>query len=198
MSPLELDVTKPPLLLFRKSLAGIAYLRRIAFDLERGKVSKPFAKEEMLRKSYIVYLVATWQAFIESLVLDTISKLLAFDENETPPQQVWAKFTKNGRFSTPNMENIDDFIGRATRIGGRPGISSISDYWLWFGMSREQARIRLNNLLTLRHQLAHTGKSALLPSFEEAIEEMKFLDKLGEIMQSEIDKYVADQKRQAS
>jgi hypothetical protein len=61
---------------------------------------------------------------------------------------------RNRKLSTPNTQQIDDFIHRTL------GIEKISDSWHWTNMNAQRAAEKLDEYLIVRHEVAHRGNAA--------------------------------------
>lgn len=135
---------------------------------------------QVLNKSAVLLVVATWESFVESLVLtgatylsenvEDISKLppkpkaaiarrLEADKHEAA---VWALAADGWkaqlceeakerirRLNTPTVANVDSVFFHCL------GFSKLSSHWHWPGGTHESVLNRLNNLLSLRHEIAH-------------------------------------------
>lgn len=139
---------------------------------------------EALNKSSIVLLVACWEAYIEDLaktafnfllqntvsprvfsnkVLTLASKELKNSSNEIKVWELagdgWKQILTNhsadvikrfiGNFNTPRPEKIDDLFESLI------GLKSLSSHWSWKGISVRMTSYKLNQLVTLRGEIAH-------------------------------------------
>ncbi len=144
---------------------------------------------EVLHKSAIVLLVATWEAFVEDLAAHAFDALLAAAKDHTtfPPEvltsasaplkkaadnrEVW-KLAGDGWKQVLEDHRTELFaqcIGKLNtpkpkQIDGLfhslIGISNISSRWHWKGMSDQDAALKLEQLIELRGSIAHRASSS--------------------------------------
>lgn len=151
---------------------------------------------QILHKSSIVLLVACWEAYVEDLINESLTAMLSESEDHTVfPESVlervsskntgmkawnlagdgWKKaFRDNlnevyakttGSLNTPKTEQVDTLFEKTL------GLKSISTSWHWKARSVEQARTALDDLVTLRGEIAHrvkTAKNVQLAHVEDA------------------------------
>ena len=139
---------------------------------------------EVINRSALVFLVATWETFIQTVAEQAFKEML---EHATSPQMFpnkvlavasrklqedrddrgiwilagsgWKKVLEDhqkeilqrhtGPFHSPMSENIDSLFQAVL------GLKCVSSYWKWRGMTAVRARVRLDQLVKLRHQIAH-------------------------------------------
>lgn len=139
---------------------------------------------QVLNKSAVVLLVATWEAYIEDLAEGSFSHLVGHsNEPDNIPNKVLTLASKDirksqdhraiwklagtgwktilrehmsavikekiGTLHTPRPKQIDDLFSSLI------GISNLSKCWYWQGMSNSNATEKLNQLITLRGDIAH-------------------------------------------
>ena len=97
--------------------------------------------------------VATWNAYISNLVRDFYDMIADPLNPKFDAIQVLAKRAAENalaRFNTPNSENTRNLLVQYT------GYDPIDD-WVWphRGMAGLQVRVRLNEILRVRHSFAH-------------------------------------------
>jgi hypothetical protein len=179
------ELKKTPLMLFSKSLANIAVVQLIAKDLDSADVKKRNTKQRFLYQGYIVYLVASWQAFIQTLAQDSFDSLNdIYPLSESQQKESEELSNAINRFNTPLTYHIDKLIQKAT------GIERISSHWHWNKMTNDLAKQRLAELLNIRHEIAHAGYSKSRLSFDGNLEHMDFLYNLGSIMNNVIGNHI--------
>jgi hypothetical protein len=88
------------------------------------------------------------------------------------------------RFNTPNTQNIDALIEAAT------GVAKVSDNWHWAGVSNENAKGKLAEILKIRHEIAHTASTSKLLTLEGNSEYAEFLVRLADILNRVIDDHI--------
>lgn len=165
---------------------------------------------EVLNKSAIVLLVATWESYVEDLAENSFDFLLENCQSpEDIPRKIRAQASKSLKNSktdldvwklaqdgwrevleshkdgaikkyvktlnTPRTSNVDELFENLI------GIRSISSNWLWKGMSKTNANSKLEKLITLRGEIAHTVSTAKPVSKAQVVQNMKFLIRLATI-----------------
>ena len=92
--------------------------------------------------------VAGWNAYIKNLVRAFYDVIPNSSPIYAIARQAAERLTE--RFNTPNWENTQKFLEQCT------GSDPIND-WVWSrrGMSGLQVRVRLNEILRVRHSFAH-------------------------------------------
>ena len=143
---------------------------------------------EVLNKSAIVMLVAAWEVFIEEAanesfeflltnakdhnafsdkVLTLSSKKIRGDQDERKVWQLagngWRKILRShkdkvlnryiGTFHGPETKNVNELFDSLV------GIKSVSRSWYWKGMSKARSQKKLDDIVNLRHQIAHKTKA---------------------------------------
>lgn len=126
-------------------------LASLASDLRLRPSSRD--KKRVFLHAALASYVAAWESYIENLVAEFFSetidpqlpKFSAIHSILRERMLAEAKF-----FNTPNAENSRDFIVQYT------GYDPIGD-WVWpaRGMGGPQLRLRLNEILKVRHSFAH-------------------------------------------
>lgn len=170
---------KTPLQLFSKSLAHIALVQTITKDLDTHDVNRKNRKKGLLYRSYIVYLVAAYQSFIEDLAFEAFD----FLENNRPSDKTRANLGKKTRHN-PKTRSINESIQYAT------GIETISNCWQWSNMSIAEAMKKLDDLVQIRNDIAHAMYSSEPLNYESNFEHMEFLYNLACLTQNEIGRHV--------
>ena len=144
---------------------------------------------EVLHKSAVVLLVASWEAYVEDLATNAFEALLAAAKDHTvfPPdvltsassalkkaadnREIW-KLAGNGWkqvLKDHKLELFGQYIGKLNtpkpkQIDGLfhalIGISNISSRWHWKGMSEQDSADKLEGLIELRGSIAHRVTSS--------------------------------------
>lgn len=139
---------------------------------------------EVINRSAIVMLVACWEAYIEDLATIGFDYLLLNAESaEQLPEKLKANVARRikeknddrfvwkladtgwkqvlnkykieiltqhtGRFNTPRVKQVDKLYESLI------GLRHVSNSWKWSGTSNTNAKRRLENLVTLRGEIAH-------------------------------------------
>lgn len=144
-----------------------------------------------LHKASIVLLSAFWEAYCEDLAAEGVDHLVTHAANalalpaklrdriakELDPKGLgpweladdgWRKVVRrnladlqrerNTELNTPKTWNIKLLFTRAV------GIADVPTHWVWRGMSATAAEIKLDQLVTLRGDIAHRGSSVQAPN----------------------------------
>lgn len=144
---------------------------------------------EVLNKSAIVLITAFWEAYCEDIATESLQhiidnipnatslpkelkKLIANEiKKDTNEIAIWdladdgwkvkvqarlAALTqaRNKKLNTPKSANIDELFYMAI------GLQDISKSWHWKSMTSENAKIKLDEFISLRGEIAHRGASA--------------------------------------
>ena len=144
-------MSSPAALKYRTTVERIQTLRRTATD----KRLRPMSHDEIqvYYHAALTGCVAAWNAYIDNLVRDFYDVITDSANPKFDAIHTLAKGTVENaltRFNTPNWENTRNLLNRYT------GYDPIND---WGGsqinMNLEQVRQRLNEILRVRHSLAH-------------------------------------------
>jgi hypothetical protein len=178
---------------FSKRLSGIRFIHAIARDLDASDVHRKESKKKYLCESYIVYLVARWQVFLESLAEEAFTRLAALEPSPRLRVIRLNNFNQTlKRFNTPKAKNIDELIEAAT------GLTKISDNWHWDGVSINTAKSKLGDILEIRHEIAHTGSTQKKLTLAKNLNYVEFLVKLAHILNEVIDTHIETELRSRS
>lgn len=176
---------------------------------------------EVLNKSAIVLLVATWESYVEELasnsfdfllknvkkpedipnrILTLSSKSLKSSKNEldvwTLAGEGWvevlrahkevaiAKYVK--KLNTPRTSNIDEIFEELIDLKG------ISSNWYWKGMSKANAHRKLEDLIILRCEIAHTVNASKPVTKQKILEYKDFLSRLATISHNQCNNHLFD------
>lgn len=179
----QLNIIKTPVQLFSKRLTHIKFSQLIIEDLSKiENLNKKSLKESYLLNSYIMNLVASWQIFIEDLAGYAIKKMTSEIQNSN----LNIIFSNNlderiKKFNTPNSDNIDMLFKNII------GIEKITKF-----LEPVNLRKQINEILNIRHSLAHTGytseKLTISGNFERMEILMKAAKKIEEIVINHISK----------
>ena len=128
------------------AIGRIQTLRRTATD----KRLRPMLHDEIqvYYHAALAAYVAAWNAYIKNIVYDFYDVI----PNSSPIYAIARQAAERSteRFNTPNWENTQKFLEQGT------GYDPIND-WVWSRreMSGLQVRVRLNEILRVRHSFAH-------------------------------------------
>ena len=158
---LKLDLRKGPFWAFERSLRRITILQSIEKDLVEHDATNLDSKVVYLNEVYVVYLVAHWQRFIKHLAIHGFQNVERIDSG---PFRDIAKRNLDeaiNRFNTPNKQNVDRLF-RDTL-----GIPNVSSSWENGDLAKNMAADTLAEILKVRHEVAHTGRTEKLLSLNE-------------------------------
>ncbi len=176
---------------------------------------------QVLNKSAIVLLLACWEAYIEDLAENSFKFMLSkskkphvFPEHvlviaakaikrnnidiwkiansgwkdvmESHKESILEKYTIRGAFNTPNPKNID------TLFSNLIGFTSLSRKWYWSGMSIENSKKKLNDLIELRGNIAHRVQSSKTVTKTHVKESKLFVLRLAVISNNRITNYLQE------
>ena len=172
-------LSKTPLQLFSKSLANIALIQVMTKDLDMHDVNRKNRKKSLLYRSYVVYLVAAYQSFIEDLALEAFDFL-----EENKPSTRTRKDLKWKIRANPKTKKINEIIKYAT------GIKGVSNCWHWTNISNSEAVKKLDDLVQIRNGIAHAMYSSEPLSYENNFEHMEFLYNLACLTQNRVGEHI--------
>ena len=155
------------------------------FDKEDGKSSEDVI--DVLYRSAIVLMVSHWEAYVEDICSEALKVLVSNTKEASKlPKEIkkqvakevektkneielwkladkgWKKYLKNRlgsfkerrdrSFNTPKSTQTEEFIYKTL------GLSKITSSWKFKGYSPIECKEKLDNLITIRGQIAHRGK----------------------------------------
>ena len=176
---------------------------------------------EVLNKSCTVLLVACWEAFLEELatkafdyminnskdcfifpnkVLTTASEELKKDSDSTKIWLLagmgWKKVLEQHkdktlkkfieRFNTPSPEKIKYLFHNLI------GLSDVTQFWYWKGMSIKQANAKLDKLVKLRGEIAHKVQTPNAVDKACVYDYMKFIYRISVKCHNNISNYISN------
>lgn len=103
-----------------------------------------------LNRAVVVMCVAAWEVYVEEVVKECLDLL----RPPAPPLGVWPALNASvrsqvGRFNNPNVQHTRDLIRDSI------GLPDITTSWTWQRTTQRQAIDRLEEVIRLRHQVAH-------------------------------------------
>ena len=176
---------------------------------------------EVLNKSAIVLLVACWETFIEEIasvafnlilkdapnpyvfpnkVLVLASRDLRKHKDETKVWELaasgWKRVLRKHRdsilskfvspFNTPNTQNINRLFNDLV------GIKNISFDWYWQRMSVSQTKTKLDRLIKLRGQIAHSVRTEKSVHKTTVIGYVHFIKRLAGVINNSLNEYIEE------
>ncbi len=172
---------------------------------------------EVLNKSAFVFITAYWEAYIEDICREFSSFLVSSsNDHKNFPQKgrlaatrkllenkderkVWdlagdgwkkimSGYVKKllNNFHTPSTSNVDKLFENLFNV------STLSSSWKWAGMSSVKARTKLDELINIRHNIAH-GKE--MPRSVTKKNAETYLNLIETLVQK-TDKYLRDYGKQ--
>jgi RiboL-PSP-HEPN len=105
---------------------------------------------EVLRRSIVISVVSAWESYVEELVREAIELLKPVGS----VLGVWSSFKAAslihvGRFNTPNTDQVRNLFAETL------GLQDIQKTWTWPGVTAKQSREELQQVMELRHMVAH-------------------------------------------
>ena len=138
-------------------------------QLRTGQVGRQW-RLGALNRAVVVMCVSAWESYVEEVLRESLDA-----SRPAPPTLMgnWPALnasarTQIGRFNNPNSQKVRELISDSI------GLADVSQHWAWQNTTPQQARDRLDQALTLRHQIAHgvnprptihNGHSSRLPGF---------------------------------
>lgn len=178
---MAVSLEKKPSKIFSENLVRIKFIQHIQTDLENFNSNELDQKIHFLNQSYIFQLIAFWQVFIEDLVNFGFNRMKAVDNKSIFLRVAEQKLNESlKKFNTPKKENIDKLFDEVL------GISKISSYWNSGELTQSKAENTLKELLEIRHQIAHKGKTTKPLSYKMNFERMKTLMEMAELTEKAI------------
>ena len=176
---------------------------------------------EVLNKSGVVLLVACWEAFVEELarnsfnflmknasspvlfpnrVLVLAGKSLRCDKDETSIWKLagdgWKQVLKAHKedvlrryitpLNVPDSKRVDEFFEQLL------GIRRLSSSWSWAGVSAGGTRRKLDELVTLRHEIAHSVKTRTPVYKATVIDRAHFIKRLAGVMSNRLREFLME------
>lgn len=176
---------------------------------------------EVLNKSAIVLLVATWESYIEELALNCFEYLLNNCKNHANiPNKVLSSSCRKLRDSkneldiwklagegwrdvllkhkeevinkyikslnTPKASNIDELFESLL------GMKTVSSNWAWKGMTSQKSILKLEKLIKIRGEIAHTVNTSTSVKKTTVKHYEALLNKLAMITHNRCVDYLAD------
>jgi RiboL-PSP-HEPN len=174
---------------------------------------------EILNKSGIVLLVATWEAYIEDLAISAFdavfaaastctvfpSKVLTLAARElrssADERRVWELAGVGWRTVLQDHRQviIDRYVGtmntpKPEQVDGLfselIGLSALSSHWHWIKTNSDQAKKRLTDLVELRGDIAHRVKTSRTVTKGEVLKAQDFTSRLAAVSSNQVRKYV--------
>jgi hypothetical protein len=108
------------------------------------------ARSGPINRAAVVLCVSAWEAFIEELVRESLEATRPVG----PSMGTWPALNASargaiGRFNTPNTDQVRTLFSDAI------GLQDVQSSWSWSRCSPAQARARLQQVMDLRHAVAH-------------------------------------------
>jgi hypothetical protein len=152
--------------------------------LRTGQVGRQW-RLGALNRGAVVMCLSAWEAYIEEITKEAIECF----RPPAPHQSLWQSINADarsqiGRFNTPNVENTRKLIADTI------GLQDVTVHWYWANCSVPQARDRLTEAITFRHQIAHgvNPRPTIHNSYSQGLPE--FFRRLGGKTDSGIRQYL--------
>ena len=131
-----------------------------------------------------MHLVAFWQVFFEELIDYAFARIEPTTNDRYRKIAATAIAEAKARFNTPSTENIDRLIERSLFI------PKISHSWHWGAVTRNDACRTVHEVLMIRHEIAHTGKTKRLLSYQTNYKHMEILYRVAQQTEAEVMKQI--------
>jgi RiboL-PSP-HEPN len=178
---------KMPIDYFNKELINISVIYMIAGDLDEHSVIRSDKKKDILYRSYIIYLMAAWQIFIEETACKAFDALVVLEHGRSSHDTLTDTLKeKTRKFSSPKTVNVNKLIEAAT------GIPKISTSWKLSGMDNTVAEKTLDQIWAIRCEIAHTVYTSKRVSEQQNLNYMKFLFDLACVINNELASYITE------
>ena len=172
----------------------------------------------LVKNSSIVYLVAIWQHYVQTLVEHTFEQILSKtkdpmkfpmklltiasseiyeDKNKTRVWEIandgWIKVLKQHADKCIKNFNTPDANKIDILFEKVIGIKNISYGWKWRGLSNKNACDRLNYILKIRHDIAHKGRTKSLVYHNDIVTDIHFIHRLAVSLNNSVVDYSKEQ-----
>jgi hypothetical protein len=166
-----IELKRFPSQILSLKLTNIKFSQTIIQDLEKlNDINKIHVKKKYLLQSYILNLVAVWQVFIEDLLEFGVNEIIKKQTDSNTIEILKTNLNENlKRFNTPNTNNIDKIFKTVLAIEKITNTLELKE------MSLEKTKFKINYILKIRHQIAHTSKSTENLTLNENFEFMNHL-----------------------
>jgi hypothetical protein len=159
---------KTPTQLFSRQLWRIAHIPSIVSGLEQANVHHRDWKLTFLNQTYLLHLIASWQAFVEELVEFGFWIIESGDADKVQLRLAKAVYY----FNTPNRKQIDKLFRKAFQI------PYISDNWGYENFTPEDVGDMLDNIIMIRHDIARKARTSVTLCKEVNLENKEFISLL--------------------
>ncbi|EOC1338746.1 hypothetical protein ACI09V_002326 [Cronobacter dublinensis] len=170
----KIKLTKSHAQIFSKKLKKLAIIQIIEHDLDNLELKEPDSvysinqKKEYLYQSYIIHLVASWQEFNKDLVRYCFATLIKGSDSPSINSIAQSRIDELlKQFNTPSAKNVDLLFDKAF------GVKKTSKQWTLGTTDSQMALTVLDNILKIRHEIAHTGSASEELSYKKNFEYME-------------------------
>jgi hypothetical protein len=178
---MAIELTKTPLQHFSKLLARLRHIQQIQVDLRGITVRHLEIKLTYLNYSYVLHLVAAWEAFVEELVSFGLRHAVPASGGGLLFAVAAERLEEDlKRFHAPTPKNIDELFRRAL------GIRKLTAAWQLDELGPHDCCRIVDALLKARNEVAHTGKTSYALSLEQNFATMDRLYRIAELTQEEV------------
>jgi hypothetical protein len=148
-------------------------LKEIHSKLKTGKVGRQYGLASLNRAS-VIMSVSAWEGYVEAVTMEAVLATKA----TSGPHGLWDIAVGNAeslikRFNTPDSGNVRKLFAAAI------GLTDVTANWRWANCSVKKSTSYLDNLLYLRHQIAHGVKPRPSIAEVDATFWREFVEKLG-------------------
>jgi hypothetical protein len=147
-------------------------------------------KTDLLYRSYLVFLVAAWEVFVEDLARAAHNSLLELEPDIEKRKAAISELEKNLEdFHSPNVKKINLLFKKFI------GIDNIIMSVAWQGMKPHEVVGKLSDLIRIRGNIAHTVYSSKALQYDAStyFDDMRFLYNVACVLNNKVSAYL--QKR---
>ncbi|KZN45942.1 HEPN domain-containing protein [Pseudoalteromonas luteoviolacea] len=141
---------KTPFHNFRKNLYRIDVIHKISEDLKQNDCDQLDYKGLLLNQAYLIYMVASWQGFVENLAKRYFTFVVYDTKNKAVLKVMEQKMERSiAGFNTPSANGINTLFKEVF------GLDNIMSQITSGELDNKKTKKKLNTLLNCRHEIAH-------------------------------------------
>jgi hypothetical protein len=169
--PSKLILVKPPSAHFSKNLVRIKLIQLVQLDLAKCDASRLDTKIAFLNQTYVLHLIAFWEAFIEDLARYGLRSIGVYEEAPGEPAATAMRLAYKAisALHSPKRENIDNLFNQLFQI------ERVTKAW------PAAAAATLRSLIDERNSIAHTGRGKKALSYEKNFQDMEAVFQLANL-----------------
>jgi hypothetical protein len=111
-----------------------------------------------VNRGAVALILSAWEAYVEDVALECVDAIRPATATASVPaawpHDAWPALrattvAETRRLHTPSAQNVRNLFRTAT------GLADVTARWVWRGCANATALAKLDDLLTLRHQIVH-------------------------------------------